>query len=566
MGNSHLTGVAFSYVRFSSKVQELGDSVRRQVEARDRWLARNPGVRLDESLTLSDLGVSAFRGKHRANDRAALAVFLKAVESGRVKRGSYLIVESLDRLTREELGDAFELVLGLVNRGIRIVQLAPAESILEKPVSMTGLMLAIVELSRGNSESQVKSVRIGAAWAKKRAAVRESGALLRAKGKAWLELVNGRFVFKPGTKAIIRRIFRMATDGHGCRSIVQTLIADKVPPWTRTKWGAMYVRTLLRGREVLGEFRQGRKLPSGQREMEGEPIAGYYPAAVTEAEWQAAQVAARTRLRKGGRPSKQPEYVNMFQGLLRDAPSGQPLHTQHNREMRILRAAGYHDRGEKAASFPAVEFERAILSQLAEIDPRELFPAEAPDDRAEARAQLARLDAQIRALTDLYDGDDVIPEVAAKLRAKHEERKTLAAAVDAAEREAAAPLSDSMAACRGLVEAIDTAKDVRAVRLRLRQVIARAAERIDCVFVSVGMQRLAAVQVRFFGGAIRDYVVWYKSKHVSRTRKVKAAQYSVRSFAESGTPVGDLRNPAEAVKLGQLLRRELAKGQVEHTV
>lgn len=124
MDSTLLTGTAVSYVRFSSHKQERGDSLRRQEAARDAWLARHPGVVLDTSLTLADLGVSAFRGKHRADDKTALWHLLRAVESGRVTPGTFLVVESLDRLTREELGDAFELVLGLVNRGIRIVQLS----------------------------------------------------------------------------------------------------------------------------------------------------------------------------------------------------------------------------------------------------------------------------------------------------------------------------------------------------------------------------------------------------------------------------------------------------------
>ncbi|MEB0161137.1 recombinase family protein, partial [Pseudomonas sp. AH2 (2023)] len=47
--------VAISYLRFSTAEQRKGDSLRRQVEATDRWCERN-GVRLDESLSIRDLG------------------------------------------------------------------------------------------------------------------------------------------------------------------------------------------------------------------------------------------------------------------------------------------------------------------------------------------------------------------------------------------------------------------------------------------------------------------------------------------------------------------------------
>src|SRR5262249_2483095 len=168
-----------------------------------------------------------------------------------------------------ELGDAFELVLGLVNRGIRIVQLTPVESILEKPVNMTGLMLAVVELSRANSESAMKSIRIGAKWAAKQTECRESGKMVTKASRAWLTARNGRFEFKPGAKALIRRVFRMATAGHGCRAIAKILNAENVKLWTGKPWYDQYVRNLLHGREGLGGDRHERGLPAGRREPAG---------------------------------------------------------------------------------------------------------------------------------------------------------------------------------------------------------------------------------------------------------------------------------------------------------
>src|SRR5215207_3150924 len=89
--------LAYSYIRFSSPEQAKGDSLRRQTEAAAAWCERH-GVTLDTSLTLHDLGTSAIRGAHRDNpDKHALAAFLKAVEGGKVRKGSYLVVESLDR-------------------------------------------------------------------------------------------------------------------------------------------------------------------------------------------------------------------------------------------------------------------------------------------------------------------------------------------------------------------------------------------------------------------------------------------------------------------------------------
>ncbi len=189
--------LAFSYVRFSSAEQRKGDSLRRQTEAAADWCVRN-NARLDASTTLHDLGKSAFRGGHRRNpDRNALATFLKLVEDGKVARGSYLIIESLDRLTREHIRPALTLLLNLIESGVRIVQLKPVEVIYDENVEPMTLMMALMELSRGNSESQVKSQRIGAAWSEKKKDAR-NGKQCPRQLPAWSELTEaGEMVLVP---------------------------------------------------------------------------------------------------------------------------------------------------------------------------------------------------------------------------------------------------------------------------------------------------------------------------------------------------------------------------------
>ena len=54
---------------------------------------------LDESLR--DIGVSAFKGKNAI--KGALKKFIELVEAGRIEKGSILILESLDRLSRQQV-------------------------------------------------------------------------------------------------------------------------------------------------------------------------------------------------------------------------------------------------------------------------------------------------------------------------------------------------------------------------------------------------------------------------------------------------------------------------------
>jgi DNA invertase Pin-like site-specific DNA recombinase len=89
---------AFSDVRFSHPSQLEGDSPRRQTERTADYCSRN-GLTLDTSLTLRDLGVSAFRGKNAAVGN--FRTFLDAIKTGKVAPGSVLIVESFDRISRQ---------------------------------------------------------------------------------------------------------------------------------------------------------------------------------------------------------------------------------------------------------------------------------------------------------------------------------------------------------------------------------------------------------------------------------------------------------------------------------
>ena len=93
--------LAYSYIRFSTKEQAKGHSLKRQTELREAYLSKRPDLTLDTSLTLEDLGVSAFKGAN--SDEGQLGAFIRAIESGIIPRGSYLLIESLDRLSRAKV-------------------------------------------------------------------------------------------------------------------------------------------------------------------------------------------------------------------------------------------------------------------------------------------------------------------------------------------------------------------------------------------------------------------------------------------------------------------------------
>ena len=388
MRTSPHPNVAYSYLRFSSPKQAKGDSIRRQTDLRDAWLVRNR-VQLDTSITLRDEGKSAYTGEHRKNpDRHALAAFLKLVEGGRVPKGSYLIVENLDRLSREHIQPALILFLNLRQAGVRVVQLLPAEQVFDDKSESMAIMMAVMELSRGNSESRMKSERIGRAWAEKKLKAAAERTPLTKNLPAWLALEEGKIVPVPARAAVVKRVFALAAAGYGLVQIARTLTAEQVPTFgTSARWGSSTLHKILRWRAVLGEF-QPRKKRTG--EPDGEPIANYFPAVVTEREWWAAQAALSSRYGAAARPGP----ATACTSTRSRGPVRRPRRCENLRGDRL--AEGPPRAGEprgitgaaKYISFPLYGFVEAVLGELRELTVADVLGAGADDGDAAEVAEL----------------------------------------------------------------------------------------------------------------------------------------------------------------------------------
>jgi DNA invertase Pin-like site-specific DNA recombinase len=555
---------AYSYIRFSHPDQAKGDSLRRQEEARDAWLAR-AGAVLDTSLTLQDKGVSGYTGAHRQNpDRHALAAFLKLVEGGKVPRGSYLIVENLDRLSREDIQPALLLVLNLLQSGVRIVQLKPVEMAFDAKSDAMQVMMMVMELSRGHSESAMKSERVGAAWAELKRNAAKDKAPITKRTPAWLRVVGGRFVVDEEKGATVRRVYRMVAQGHGLGAIAKRLNAEGVPSvGPADHWPRSYVAKLLSSRAPMGEYQPHTRRGGGPRRPEGPPIPGYFPAVITEEEWHAARAALASRRKQGGRPSPR---LNLFTGLVRDARDGGTLCQRDagkkgGGKLLVSYRARNGAKGALHVSFPLRVFEEAILKLLREIDPRELLPStDGTADRVLALAgKVADLETRIEKVkAQLEEGGELAPLVDV-LRSLDAKRAAAAEQLAEAQRAAASPLSAAWGDCRNLLAALKKAEDQADARARLRGALRRVAESIWCLFVARGAQRLAAVQVFFRGGARRDYFILHRpaTGGAVGARPARWWAHSLADVAALGKL--DLRKPANARRLEKaLLAADLA--------
>jgi DNA invertase Pin-like site-specific DNA recombinase len=541
-------GVAYSYIRFSHPDQFRGDSLRRQTEATNEWCRRN-NARLDTALTLHDLGKSAFAKPARMADedgmarvpeladlvnpdRRALAAFLEAIKQRRIPRGAYLVIENLDRLSRDDIVPAVHLVTGILLAGVRVVQLKPAETILTEHSDGYAVMMMVVELYRGHGESANKSNRVGGAWQEKRDRARRGDCqqstkrmekddrFLTRRLPAWCRAEGGKPVAIPERAEVVNRIFELAKhEGHA--KIVQRLTAERVAAFGPAgHWTRSYVANILCDRRALGQF-QPHKGRRRKRRADGRPIEGYFPAVVTQQAFDDAKDGADERRKKPGRVGS---HVNVFAGLIHDAVGGGSYYaatrTEAGRQYRVLVNTEAAEGRRTMLSFPYPTFDRAVLSMLLEVDPRTVLGQDEPDRTASLEAQLSAVRSKTAELeAELLNGN--VAALANALRQLETKQADLTKRLDAERRRAAHPLADSWQEAKHLfggmhqrgklLSALDAAPDTDDARLRLRSALRRIIDRIDLAVMYRGRDRLAVVELVFAAGErVRTYEILHR--------------------------------------------------------
>ena len=240
---------AYSYIRFSHPDQAAGDSLRRQTEKAEAYCRRR-GWALDRTLTLRDLGVSAYRGKNALVGN--LRTFLEAIDRGTVRPGSALIVESIDRISRQGIDEGYDLCKRILKAGIRLVTLTPEREFGPEAVrSLTKGALEIqLILERAAEESATKSERVREARAEGRRQARDAGRIFTRRCPAWLTIKDGRFEVIPEAAKAVRLIFSLRQEGLGLRAIERRLNVEstwKPPPRKAQKttgWRKSYLKKI----------------------------------------------------------------------------------------------------------------------------------------------------------------------------------------------------------------------------------------------------------------------------------------------------------------------------------
>ena len=285
---------AYSYIRFSTPQQAKGDSHTRQTDKAAQYAADH-GLVLDTDLNLTDLGVSAYRGKNAKT--GSLSVFLKAVEDGTIPRGSFLLVENIDRLTRDDVPDAAYLLLGIINAGVVVVTLTNREQYSRERLKQEqhAIYFIISELIRANQESFRKGQLVGDAKERKRTRLATEG----LNGKPYTRRTPGWIIWNDKVKAyrllpervkVLREVFDLANKGWGLDRIAGELNKRGVDTWGEgqrkgTFWRGSYIRKIIGSKAPIGLFTPSKttrdEVTGARRDIPLDPVP-LWPAAIDE--------------------------------------------------------------------------------------------------------------------------------------------------------------------------------------------------------------------------------------------------------------------------------------------
>jgi DNA invertase Pin-like site-specific DNA recombinase len=438
----------FSYRRFSSGRQASGHSLERQTESARRW-CKEKGHQLDESLALADLGVSAYSGDNAS--RGALAGFLSAAESGRITKGSILLVESLDRLSRAAIPEAVGLLTSIVRAGVRVVSLIDGHEWNEKTIEdSTSFLLSVLLFSRAHEESSTKAKRVSLQFQKKR----ESGmpVVSYGHGPGWATPKHDRSGWQvDAAKAeVVARVFELAAAGHGGIAIARQANQDGwVLPWrvrknTATRWEHTGVSRLLRDRRTLGEW-QPKRMVAGKLTADGYPVVDYFPRVIPDELWFRVQTALGGRdgpLRIRG--VKADVYSGLFycscgERMDRKAPAGRG----YPRYYCIGRKNG-------SSTCPGVAESvllGPVLSAIAQLEQSAFNPdtaaEQAREELATATAKLSEIEVRASRILDSLEESGHSTLILGRLKAIEREKAETEEAIDRAKTAlASVPLLD----------------------------------------------------------------------------------------------------------------------------
>lgn len=362
---------AYSYSRFSSVRQMDGDSKRRQLETAKAACERHGWI-LDDALML-DAGVSGWTGANMAPG-AELYEFIQRLRNGQIESGSVLIIEALDRLTRNDISYAIEYFTTIINTGCDIY-VAMDDKLLSKDLinqNIHELYIIISLLIAGNLDSANKADRLHKMWKEKRRVAREDGKPLGRKVPMWIKLSDDgkEFEIKEEPAKLIRLIFDLYAGGIGTTSMARWLnnngYSERYGLFTAERLFEMLKKSTVIGtltHRITGKLKDAAQ----QAKLVPEPveIPDYYPPIIDLELWNQVQWLIKSRNKAPGPKGK--AHSNLFSGLVICGECGGKYRIMTDRDPKYARLICITSQGQGNCSSERVrylDFETELLDYV----------------------------------------------------------------------------------------------------------------------------------------------------------------------------------------------------------
>lgn len=404
----------------STDSQLKGDSLRRQLDASASYAKANNLELLDniDGISLNDIGVSAFKGIN--TQKGALAIFLQALENNLIEPNSVLLVESLDRLSRDKISEALPQFMSILNKDIEIVTLSDNQKYTKEIINSNpgAMFISLGSMLRANEESEMKAKRLKAAWSNKRANTDKK--ILTRTCPAWLRYSEETKSFEviPERGEIVRKIFEMSAQACGYYSIAKHLNEANIAVFGKSKyWHISYIKKILVNRAAFGEL-QPHSYVNGLRTKIGNPIKDYFPSVISEEIFLLAQDSVSRRITKGaGRKGK--TFTNLFSGLIYCGHCGSTMMVRNRggkgkSSKYLLCSNQLVNAGCKMTPWNLADFDSVIFRHLREIDFSVLLNSSERSDELDLedklitlKAKLEAKSAEIKRTADLTVSEDI---------------------------------------------------------------------------------------------------------------------------------------------------------------
>ena len=301
-------GQAYSYIRFSSKKQEQGDSVRRQTELAEQYAHANSLILSDKNF--QDLGISAFK----EGNRPSLGDMLEAIEKGQIEQGSTIIIESLDRLSRRGIDVTQQIIKSILQNNVFIASLVDGLLLNREStndlVSVIRIALA-ADLAYKESEKKSQRLRETKGQQRQRAL---NGEVINKILPFWLERKQNKFVFSEKLDTV-KRIIELRRKGLGTNKIAKTLNNEGHKPLRSAGWNHTTVGKTINSVALYGAY-QTSETTKDRKVILLDIVEDYYPAVISKEEFMLLQSD-----QKQNKPGYKSEH-NAFTGILRHECGG----------------------------------------------------------------------------------------------------------------------------------------------------------------------------------------------------------------------------------------------------